>query len=80
MDSEETFAACAKAFWDIIQKYRRLKGNDKSLAAMFNHMEKDFWDAQLSVMTKLNPERARLMAQRLNKDMEKYDSELSKFL
>jgi|GEM_PF-6452742 hypothetical protein len=76
MDPFEVFDECTREFYSILQKYRMLREDDK----LFNNMEKDFWDAQLSIMAKLDPKRAREMAKRLNKDMEKHDSKLSKFL
>lgn len=79
MDVNETFDECVRAFWTILQKYRRLYSGDVQTEKLLNSMEKDFWDAQLSVMIRINPKRAREMAKRLNMDLEKHDRRLDEF-
>lgn len=80
MDVNDTFDKCVRAFWTILQKYRRLHGGDAQTEKLLNSMEEDFWIAQLSIMVKIDPKRAREMAKRLNMDTEKHDKRLDEFL
>lgn len=79
MGANEIFDQCVRAFWLVLQKYRRLNADNPQAEKLLSSILSDFWYAELAVIRKLDTKRAREMAKVLNIDFEKSDKRLEEF-